>query len=123
ELKDRLLSELKEIAEDLGVKNFRKLSKQDLIYKILDQQAATPPEKLPKKIKQTPSAVTPEESPTPESTTNEQAAPAPAVEAPALVAEAPVPAPAPAKAGPVAKKPARANVARAEAQPQLFVPA
>ncbi|WP_187261669.1 transcription termination factor Rho [Pontibacter beigongshangensis] len=123
ELKDRLLSELKEIAEDLGVKNFRKLSKQDLIYKILDQQAGTPPEKLPKKIKQTPSAVTPEESPTPESTTNEQAAPAPAAAAPAPAAEAPVPAPAPAKAGPVAKKPARANVARAEAQPQLFVPA
>ncbi|GEO06414.1 transcription termination factor Rho [Adhaeribacter aerolatus] len=51
ELKDRLLSELKEIAEDLGVTNFNKLSKQDLIYKILDQQAITPPEKLPKKYR------------------------------------------------------------------------
>ena len=51
ELKDRLLSELKEIAEDLGVKNFKKLSKQDLIYKILDQQAITPPEKIAKKYK------------------------------------------------------------------------
>ncbi|WP_161890372.1 transcription termination factor Rho [Pontibacter russatus] len=51
ELKDRLLSELKEIAEDLGVKNFRKLSKQDLIYKILDTQAVTPSEQLPKKYK------------------------------------------------------------------------
>jgi transcription termination factor Rho len=51
ELKDRLLSELKEIAEDLGVKNFKKLSKQDLVYKILDQQAVTPPEQLPKKYK------------------------------------------------------------------------
>ncbi|MEJ8758132.1 transcription termination factor Rho [Pontibacter sp. H259] len=51
ELKDRLLSELKEIAEHLGVQNFKKLSKQDIIYKILDQQAITPPEKLPKKIK------------------------------------------------------------------------
>jgi transcription termination factor Rho len=50
ELKDRLLSELKEIAEDLGVKNFKKLSKQEIIYKILDQQAITPPEKLPKKV-------------------------------------------------------------------------
>ncbi|WP_299755168.1 transcription termination factor Rho [uncultured Pontibacter sp.] len=48
ELKDRLLSELKEIAEQLGVKNFKKLSKQDLIYKILDQQAVTPPEKISK---------------------------------------------------------------------------
>ncbi|MCJ8165150.1 transcription termination factor Rho [Pontibacter sp. E15-1] len=51
ELKDRLLSELKEIAEDLGVKNFKKLSKQDLVYKILDQQAVTPTEQLPKKYK------------------------------------------------------------------------
>jgi len=51
ELKDRLLSELKEIAEELGVTNFNRLSKQDLIYKILDQQAITPPEKLPKKYR------------------------------------------------------------------------
>ncbi|MDQ3290354.1 MAG: transcription termination factor Rho [Bacteroidota bacterium] len=51
ELKDRLLSELKEIAEGLGVTSFNRLSKQDLIYKILDQQAITPPEKLPKKHK------------------------------------------------------------------------
>jgi len=51
ELKDRLLSELKEIAEELGVTNFNKLSKQDLIYRILDQQAITPPEKLPKKYR------------------------------------------------------------------------
>ena len=59
ELKDRLLSELKEIAEDLGVQNFKKLSKQDIIYKILDQQAITPPEKLPKKIKSAASSATP----------------------------------------------------------------
>jgi len=49
ELKLRLLSELKEIAENLGVKNFKKLNKQDIIYAILDQQAITPDEKLPKK--------------------------------------------------------------------------
>jgi transcription termination factor Rho len=49
ELKDKLLSELKEIAERLGVTNFKKLSKQDLIYKILDQQATLPADKLPKK--------------------------------------------------------------------------
>ena len=54
ELKDRLLSELKEIAERLGVTNFTRLSKQDLIYKILDQQAITPPDKLPKKSKTPP---------------------------------------------------------------------
>src|SRR6218665_1290900 len=39
DLNVRLLSELKEIAEEMGVKNAKKLSKQDLIYKILDQQA------------------------------------------------------------------------------------
>ncbi len=42
ELKDRLLSDLKEIAEHLNVGNFKRLSKQDLIYKILDQQALSP---------------------------------------------------------------------------------
>jgi len=49
ELNVRLLSELKEIAEQLGIKNFKKLSKQDLIYKILDVQAVTPDADLPKK--------------------------------------------------------------------------
>lgn len=49
ELKVRLLSELKEIAEALGVKNYKKLAKQDLIYAILDQQAVTPESELPKK--------------------------------------------------------------------------
>jgi len=39
DLNVRLLSELKEIAEGIGVKNAKKLSKQDIIYKILDQQA------------------------------------------------------------------------------------
>ncbi|MBD2714676.1 transcription termination factor Rho [Microvirga sp. STR05] len=51
ELKDRLLSDLKEIAEELNVGNFKKLSKQDLIYKILDQQAILPADKLPLKVK------------------------------------------------------------------------
>lgn len=41
DLNVRLLSELKEIAEQMGIKNARKLTKQDLIYKILDQQAIT----------------------------------------------------------------------------------
>ena len=49
ELKIRLLSELKEIAEELGVKNFKTLKKDDLIYAILDQQAITPEKALPKK--------------------------------------------------------------------------
>lgn len=49
ELNVRLLSELKEIAEELGLKNYKKLSKQDLVYQILDEQARTPEDKLPKK--------------------------------------------------------------------------
>ena len=39
QLNDKLVPELKEIAQRLGVKGFNKLTKQDLIYKILDEQA------------------------------------------------------------------------------------
>jgi transcription termination factor Rho len=46
ELQVRLLSELREIAEELNVKNFKKLPKKDLIYKILDQQAILPEQDL-----------------------------------------------------------------------------
>ncbi|MDW7693200.1 transcription termination factor Rho [Flammeovirgaceae bacterium SG7u.111] len=51
ELEVRLLSELKEIAEDLGLKNFKKLPKKELIYKILDQQAVLPDADLEAKAK------------------------------------------------------------------------
>lgn len=46
ELNLKLLSELREIAEQLQVKNFKKLTKKELIYKILDQQAILPEEKV-----------------------------------------------------------------------------
>jgi transcription termination factor Rho len=49
ELRVRLLSELKEIAEELGVKNYKSLKKEELVYAILDQQAITPEQSLPKK--------------------------------------------------------------------------
>jgi transcription termination factor Rho len=49
ELRVRLLSELKEIAEEMGVKNHKALKKDDLVYAILDQQAITPEQALPKK--------------------------------------------------------------------------
>jgi Transcription termination factor len=39
QLNDKLVSELKEIALNLGIKGTAKLTKQDLIYKILDEQA------------------------------------------------------------------------------------
>jgi transcription termination factor Rho len=42
DLNVRLLSELKEIAEGFGI-NAKKLGKQEIVYKILDYQAANPP--------------------------------------------------------------------------------
>jgi len=42
ELNLKLLSELRILAEKLQVKNYKKLNKKDLIYKILDQQAIMP---------------------------------------------------------------------------------
>lgn len=49
ELNLQLLSDLKKIAEELGVKNYKKLAKQELIYAILEVQATTPEKDLPKK--------------------------------------------------------------------------
>ena len=42
ELEDKLVSELREIAESLEVPNNKKLAKQDLVYKILDVQSKNP---------------------------------------------------------------------------------
>lgn len=42
ELNEKLVNELKEIAKDLNIPKYEKLVKQDLIYKILDHQAANP---------------------------------------------------------------------------------
>ena len=76
ELRIRLLSELKEIAEELGVKNSKSLKKDELVYAILDQQAIIPEQALPKKkpsVVET-SAVVEEknEAPTPVSSTDSQ---------------------------------------------------
>jgi transcription termination factor Rho len=49
ELNLKLLSELKDIAEQLEVPNSKKLSKKELIYKILDQQAILPESAIPTK--------------------------------------------------------------------------
>src|SRR6267378_2801058 len=43
DLNVKLLSELKDLAEEMGVKNAKKLAKQELVYKILDQQAINEP--------------------------------------------------------------------------------
>ncbi|MEQ9305364.1 MAG: transcription termination factor Rho [Marinoscillum sp.] len=50
DLSVRLLSELREIAESLDIKNAKKTAKKDLIYEILDKQATLPDGEL-KKIK------------------------------------------------------------------------
>jgi transcription termination factor Rho len=42
ELNEKLVSDLKEIAEKLNVSKADKLKKQELIYQILDIQAMTP---------------------------------------------------------------------------------
>jgi transcription termination factor Rho len=47
DLNVRLLSELKEIAEELGLENYKKLPKKELIYKILDFQASKPDDDTP----------------------------------------------------------------------------
>ena len=57
ELQVQLLSELREIAEELELKNYKKLNKKELIYKILDQQAVLPEDKLPEKKLATATAV------------------------------------------------------------------
>ncbi len=48
DLSVRLLSELREIAEGLGVKNAKKAAKKDLIYDILDLQATLPETEIEK---------------------------------------------------------------------------
>ncbi|MBN1950223.1 MAG: transcription termination factor Rho [Bacteroidales bacterium] len=61
ELNKKLVSELKEIAKELKIKKVEALRKQDLIYKILDQQAITATESKKvnkeKKIETAPTAV------------------------------------------------------------------
>ncbi|RSK35445.1 transcription termination factor Rho [Hymenobacter metallilatus] len=106
ELKDRLLSELKEIAENLKVGNFKKLSKQDLIYKILDQQAITPADKLPQKVKSGEALAPEADAPAP------AAKPAAAPKAPATRA-----------ARPAAARPARSKAPAAPAAPTEATPA
>lgn len=49
ELNQKLISELREIAEKFKVKNYKTLSKEELIYKILDQQAILPVGELAQK--------------------------------------------------------------------------
>ena len=69
QLNDMLVPELRELAEELGVNGYKRLNKQDLIYKILDQQAIAGNKKIqdspaPKQeIKEKPDSIPMEESP------------------------------------------------------------
>ena len=55
QLNDMLVPELKDLAENLNLKGYKRLNKQELIYKILDHQALstetvdTPKEEKPNK--------------------------------------------------------------------------
>lgn len=51
ELSGKRVSELKEIAQELNIPKYEKLLKQDLIYKILDQQALNPSKEVINKEK------------------------------------------------------------------------
>ena len=55
-LKEKKLSELQEIAEELKISKFKTLKKLDLVYKILDHQASNPEKKeeAPKQKKEAP---------------------------------------------------------------------
>ena len=125
ELRIRLLSELKEIAEELGVKNHKSLKKDELVYAILEQQAITDESSLPKKrpsIVET-TAVQVETKPAPEKT----APPSPAPEskpkfrrenvAEIKAEETPVPAPAPTPTPSPAPTPAPRPEFRREERP------
>ena len=57
QLNDMLVPELKDLAEKIGIKGYKRLNKQDLIYKILDQQAISG-EKIVEPSKEKPSKET-----------------------------------------------------------------
>ncbi len=64
DLSERLLSELREIAEELSVKNAKKIAKKELIYEILEKQASLPDNEIQKIKKDTKPEKAREERPT-----------------------------------------------------------
>jgi transcription termination factor Rho len=69
ELSKKLLPELKDIAKDLQIKKAESLKKQDLIYKILDQQAIDATENRVQ-VKTEPGEISSEETPSPTETSD-----------------------------------------------------
>ncbi|MFY0607350.1 MAG: transcription termination factor Rho [Cyclobacteriaceae bacterium] len=90
DLSVRLLSELREIAEELSVKNAKKIAKKELIYEILEKQATLPDNEIQKIKKETktekpvdekPSKPKPKPRPASKKRENVKETPAPAKEA------------------------------------------
>ncbi|HEX5001458.1 MAG TPA: transcription termination factor Rho [Bacteroidia bacterium] len=75
ELSEKLLPELKEIAKELKIENFDSLKKQDLIYRILDFQAANPVAAPVKKEREKEKAVAVPVAATPDISENEDGRP------------------------------------------------
>ena len=61
QLNDMLVPELKELAENLGLKGYKRLNKQELIYKILDEQALVGKENETKESAEAPQSAQPDE--------------------------------------------------------------
>jgi transcription termination factor Rho len=116
QLNDMLLPELHDVAEQLSIPNFKKLNKQDLIYKILDSQALTesgkadPKKKTPAKGKKTVKASTSNGTEEAEVMSNEEETPKPAAKAKADKAE-------PKKVGTGGKKPKLTKASEVPAKP------
>lgn len=70
ELNNKLVGELRDIAKSLNIPKFEALKKQELIYKILDQQAIKPSESKPSHTKSDERILRPRKN-RPESTENE----------------------------------------------------
>ena len=70
ELNNKLVGELRDIAKSLDIPKYEALKKQELIYKILDQQAITPSESKTSNIKSDERILRPRKN-RPESTENE----------------------------------------------------
>jgi len=69
QLNEMLVPELKDIAENLGMKSYKRLSKKDLIYRILDEQAVTD------KVIETPAKPVAQEEPKPQKKEHKPRAP------------------------------------------------
>ncbi|WNJ16262.1 transcription termination factor Rho [Pontibacter sp. G13] len=114
ELNNNDISELKEIAKRLNIGDLDKLGKQDLIFKILDQQAVMPESKITEIKSKSAPAKKPSPKPVAKPVEKKEAA-APAEEAPEAATEPEADAPVRKTRKPVAKKRTRSAEPKEEA--------